>query len=221
MARRITALKVQKRNPNRINVYLDGEFAFGLARVVAAWLSIGQELDDEKVAAMQQEDTREIAYQSALRLLGVRPRTAAEICRRLERQGFTQPVMDDVIARLTESGLVNDRQFAQTWVENRSTFRPRSHRLLALELKRMGVAEEWIDGALEDGAEDAALAYQAAIKHARRLSGLDWMNFRTRLSGFLARRGFGYDVIQPVVRQVWQETHLENDSRHDITEDEE
>ena len=49
MDQKITALKAQKRNPNRINVYLDGIFAFGLARVVAAWLQVGQTLSDEKI----------------------------------------------------------------------------------------------------------------------------------------------------------------------------
>jgi hypothetical protein len=46
MTREVTALKAQKKNPNRINVYLDGEFAFGLARIVAAWLTIGQHLSE-------------------------------------------------------------------------------------------------------------------------------------------------------------------------------
>ena len=38
LMKKITALTVQKKNPNRVNVHLDGEFAFGLARIVAAWL---------------------------------------------------------------------------------------------------------------------------------------------------------------------------------------
>ena len=52
MNQKITALKAQKRNPNRVNVYLDGNFAFGVARIVAAWLNIGQELSPEKVASL-------------------------------------------------------------------------------------------------------------------------------------------------------------------------
>ena len=49
MTRKITALKVQKRNKNRVNVYLDNEFAFGLSRIVAGWLKTGQELSEEKI----------------------------------------------------------------------------------------------------------------------------------------------------------------------------
>ncbi len=67
----ITALKLQKRNRQRVNVYLDGEFAFGLARIVAAWLAVGQEIDDQKIAQLQQEDAREVAYQRALKFLTI------------------------------------------------------------------------------------------------------------------------------------------------------
>ena len=65
----ITALTLQKRNRERVNVYLDGEYAFGLARIVAAWLVVGQELSDEKITQLRIEDEREVAYQRALRLI--------------------------------------------------------------------------------------------------------------------------------------------------------
>ena len=51
--KKITALEVQKKNPNRVNVHLDGEFAFGLARITAVWLKVGDTLSDEKLAALQ------------------------------------------------------------------------------------------------------------------------------------------------------------------------
>ena len=66
MTKKVTALKLQKRNKNRVNVYLDGEFAFGLARIVAAWLSTGQELTEEKIAELQAQDNVEVALQTWL-----------------------------------------------------------------------------------------------------------------------------------------------------------
>ncbi len=208
------------RNPNRVNVYLDGEFAFGLARVVAAWLNVGQELTDEKIASLQSEDTLEVAYQAALRLLGIRPRTRWEIQQRLERQGFDRSIIVGVIKRLEQSSLVNDSEFARLWVENRTTFRPRSHRMMAVELKRMGVEDDYIQGALKEGKQDSELAYQAAVKYAGRLTGLDWITFRTKLTGHLARRGFGYETVQSVVRQVWQGFHFNNESHPENEKDE-
>ncbi|PIZ25955.1 MAG: hypothetical protein COY47_03135, partial [Chloroflexi bacterium CG_4_10_14_0_8_um_filter_57_5] len=62
----ITAIKPQKKNPRRVNVYLDGEFAFGLSKLIAAWLKVGQTLPEEKIASLQAEDERETVYQKAL-----------------------------------------------------------------------------------------------------------------------------------------------------------
>ena len=89
MKHKITALKRQKRNPNRVNIYLDGKFAFGLSRIVAGWLEVGQELDDEKISSLQVEDELEVAYQRALKFISHRIRTENEIRRNLNKEpGF-------------------------------------------------------------------------------------------------------------------------------------
>jgi regulatory protein len=207
MSKEITALKAQKRNPNRINIYLDGEYAFGLARIVAAWLRIGQTLSDDEIDRLKQMDTLEVAYQKGLNLLSYRPRSENEIHRKLSEQGFEAAVTDAAIRRMKENGVLGDDRFARDWVENRSTFRPRSKRMLALELRQKGVAEEEIQKALAETEEESSLAYQTAIQYARRLENADWDVFRNKLGGFLARRGFTYGTIAPVLRQVWDETH--------------
>ena len=198
----VTALKVQKRNPQRVNVYLDGEFAFGLARITAAWLHIGQELSAEKIAQMQAEDAREVGYQQALRLLSYRPRASAEVRRNLEKHAMPAEVIEDVLARLQRAGLLNDSRFAQAWVDNRSEFRPRGRRALAVEMRQRGLDDESIQQALAE-VDEEALADQAASKQSRRLTGLDETAFKHKLSGFLARRGFGYAVIRDTVDRHW------------------
>ncbi len=69
MVRKITALTHQKRNHRRVNVFLDGEFAFGLANIVAAWLKVGIDLSEEKITELLAADEREVLYQRALHLL--------------------------------------------------------------------------------------------------------------------------------------------------------
>src|SRR5664279_4545671 len=118
MNQKITALKAQKKNPNRINVYLDGEFAFGLSRIVAAWLSVGQELEDEQIARMQQQDATEVALDNAVKFISYRSRTESEIRRKLSEKGFLDEDIDKVLERLRSNGLVADEQFARSWVEN-------------------------------------------------------------------------------------------------------
>lgn len=206
--RKITAIEVQKRSPNRVNIHLDGEFAFGLARIVAAWLRVGQELSDEKVEQLLAADAKERAYQQAMLFLSYRARSESEIRRNLRKHEIPEPVIDETIVRLRLEGLANDAEFASAWVENRNTFRPRSRRLMSLELRQKGLDEEAIRSAMEN-VDDEASAYEAAQKRAARFKGLEWNDFRKKLSEFLARRGFSYSVIAPVVTRIWNEAHTE------------
>jgi regulatory protein len=206
--KKITAIEMQKRHPNRVNIHLDGEFAFGLARIVAAWLRVGQELDEEKIERLQAEDARERAFQQAMLFLSYRARSESEIRQNLRKHEIPEAVIEETIERLRGDGLANDDQFARAWVENRSTFRPRSRRMMALELRQKGLGEEAVKSALAE-VDDEALAYESAQKRAGRLKGLEWNEFRKKLSEFLARRGFSYSVIAPVVTQVWNEANAE------------
>jgi len=101
-------------------------------------------------------------------------------------------------------------------VENRSTFRPRSRRMMAMELRQKGLEEEAVSSAVES-VDDEVLAYDAAQKRAPRLKSLEWNDFRKKLSEFLARRGFPYSVIAPVVTRIWNEAH--KDEHHYEEED--
>jgi regulatory protein len=206
--KKITAIEAQKRRPNRVNIHLDGEYAFGLARITAAWLRVGQELDEEKIERLQAEDARERAFQQAMLFLSYRARSESEIRRNLRKHEFPETVIEETLERLRRDGLANDDQFARAWVENRSVFRPRSRRMLALELRQKGLDEDSVKTALEN-VDDENLAYEAAQKRVNRLKDLEWNEFRKKLSEFLARRGFSYPVIAPVVTRIWNEAHAE------------
>ena len=206
--RKITAIEVQKRSPNRVNIYLDGEYAFGLARIVAAWLKVGQELDEKKIEQLQAEEARERALQQAMLFLSYRARSESEIRQNLRKHEIPEPVIEQTLERLRQDGFANDNQFAKAWVENRSAFRPRSRRMLAMELRQKGLGDESVKSALER-VDDEALAYEAAQKRAARYKDLEWNDFRKKLSDFLARRGFSYSVTSTVVSRIWNETHRE------------
>ena len=215
MGKKITALKSQKRNHQRVSVFLDGDFAFGLSRIVAAWLHVGQELSDEKVLELQAQDDQEIAYQKAIRLIGYRMRSESEMQRYLHDQGISQETIEEVSEHLKRNGLLDDLSFAQMWVENRNEFRPRSHRMLAIELQRKGIPQDIISQIMEEIPSNEILAYGAAQKQVRKYQHLEWGDFRRKLTSFLARRGFSYGTIKPIVSQVWAE--LQPDDQIELT----
>jgi len=214
--KKITAITVQKKSPNRVNIYLDGEFAFGLARITAAWLKNGDELSDEKIADLLTEDSRERAYQQAMLFLSYRARSEKEIRQNLLKHEIPEEVVENTLERLRKAGLANDNDFARAWVENRNTFRPRSKKALAIELRQKGLDDEAIQASLSD-VDEEALAYETGLKRATRLKALERSEFRKKLSEFLVRRGFSYSVVAPVVSRIWNETHA--DTQHYEFED--
>lgn len=209
MVKTITALKVQKKNHQRLNVHLDGEFAFGLSRFIAAWLQVGQELDEEDIAELLSDDEIETAYQKSLKYIGYRIRTTSEVEQHLRKKETNPVVIEQVLERLINKGLLNDKNFALQWIENRNEFRPRSHRMLVLELRRKGISSEIIQEVIENTQPEDELAYLAAKKRIRRYAHLDWQDFQRKLGSHLARRGFSYSTIKPVVHKVWTENNPE------------
>jgi regulatory protein len=203
MGKIITAIRVQKKNKERVSIDLDGKFAFGLSRIVAAWLRVGQNLSDAEIEKLHAQETNETAYLRALNLLSYRPRSSAEIRARLQKQDTADEVIEDVLARLQRTDLVNDRKFARIWVENRSEFSPRGRRALRVELRQKDISPEIIEEVLEK-IDEPELAYRAGAKKARNLKNKDRQEFRRKLSAFLARRGFDYETIKPVLNQLWE-----------------
>ncbi len=201
MAGKITALRFQKRNKDRVNVYVDERFAFGLAAIEAVRLRVGQVLSDDDVARLQGRDSVEKAYERALNFLSYRPRSEAEVRRNLRKKDVEDEVIEVVIERLTQTGLVDDGEFARYWVENRVQFKPRGARALHYELREKGIADSIIADALADLDEELA-ARQVAETGARRLTHLQARDFRRKLSAYMARRGFSYAVIAPLIEEL-------------------
>ncbi|MBC8171806.1 MAG: RecX family transcriptional regulator [Anaerolineae bacterium] len=197
----ITALEVQKRNHERVNVFLDGEYSFSIALIEAARLRKGQTLTEAEITALHGEDAVHKAVDSAVRLLTYRPRSIAEIRRNLIEKSMDEPVIDAALDRLSALGYLDDEAFARFWVENRTAFKPLGPTALRYELRQKGVAEAIIQEVLEN--QDVTEAAQkAAAGHIRRLRGMDQRTFRQKLGSFLQRRGFSYEVIGGVVSDL-------------------
>jgi regulatory protein len=210
LAGRITAILAQERDPQRANVFVDGQFAFGLQMIEAARLSKGQFLRDEDIAHLLDVDQQERAHEQALHFLSYRPRSQAEVTRHLQRHGFSEPAIQAVSERLSQAGLLDDEAFARYWVSNRDQFRPRGQSALRHELRQKGVADGIVDALLADS-DESEKAYRAALERLAR-----WRRaynafqagaatLRRKLTDHLLRRGFGYQVIQ----QTWERLRAE------------
>ena len=150
-----------------------------------------------------QEDTPESAYERAVRFLAARPRSIAEVRRRLRKAGVDDLGVDEALARLERVGLLDDTQFAAFWVEQRLTFRPRGPRALSFELRTKGVSRDAMEPALESAkTEQREAACRAGLREARRQRGTAEPQFSTLLTRYLVRRGFDFSVTRAAVRDL-------------------
>lgn len=205
----VTKLEPQKKNPQRLNVYLNGEFAFGISRIIAPWLKEGSELNQQKITSLITEDEIEKAYQRALNFLSYRNRSEQEIRLNLQKHQIPETIIQPVLDRLREVSLVNDIEFAQNWIENRREFHPRGKRALRSELYRKGISDQIIEEALQDINEEE-LALKLARKKIGKLKNLDKSTFQEKMYGFLSRRGFHYSLSKEVVNHLWNELEKES-----------
>jgi regulatory protein len=204
---RITEIRDQVRDPERVSLFIDGEFRLGLSRLLVAErsLRVGQTLTPEELDELESLDEVSRATNQAVRLLSFRPRSRRELESRMRRKGFASEAIEAALERLEELGYVNDAEFAAYWVENRQQHRPRGRRLIASELRSKGVSPETVDEAIDHADIDE---YSAALDLARgrapRLRGLERDVWRRRMAGFLQRRGYGWDVVRRVLEEVEQ-----------------
>jgi regulatory protein len=198
-AGRVTALRPTKRDPDRIAVDLNGSFAFALPATLVAdeRIDVGEMLDGDRVSSLLAADEASRATEAALVFLGYRPRSEKEVRDRLRRGGYEQDAIEHAIARLHEWRYLDDADFARRWVENRTAHRPRGRRLLQQELRHKGIDGEIARDAIDDAELDETGAAEALAR--RRLpsyAGDEPAAIRRRLGAYLARRGYGYDVIR-------------------------
>ena len=204
MAGKITKLEFQKKNPDRVSVFLDGRFAFGLPAIIAAHLKRDQYLSDAEIESLQAEDTVETAYGKALNYLSYRPRSRAEVNRYLEKRDLSESQIEAVAARLERAGLLDDEAFARYWVENRERNQPKGPRALRYELRNKGIGNKTIERVLVS-VDVRDSAYRSAARKAQQLAHLDQGLFTNKIIQYLARRGFDYEVAREAAAHHWSE----------------
>jgi len=171
-------------------------------------LRVGQKISLERVTALEQAQAHHHAMASAMRLLAYRPRSVKEMQTALQQRRVKPDVVSETIARLQESRLLDDAEFARAYLDQRDRTSPRSRRLLRAELRAKGVEREMADARLSEF-DDVDAAYRAAARRARTMAALPSADFERRLGDFLLRRGFRYETSRETVKRLWRETREE------------
>jgi regulatory protein len=208
----ITSLE-RRPGSKQVKLCLDGdiEMIVGLEVCLLRGLRVGDHVTRPQLDDLNEAEARRRCLESALRLLSYRQRSEAELRDRLTRRRITAEIVSDTLQRLRSAGLLDDEEFARSWVASRNQRAPRSRRLAASELRALGVTR----GVVEEAAaaiDERDAAYRAAERRAHLLSALPYVEFRQRIGGLLLRRGFDYEIVRETVQKLWRDVAAEGDS---------
>lgn len=208
---KITDISQAVRNPDRVNISVDGKYRFSLDifQLTELGIKVGKEYTEEELTEIEQESQFGKLYARALEYCLMRPHSAREVRDYLwrktretrtrnrktgeikTREGVSQESAERTFNRLVERGYINDETFARWWVENRNQRRGSSLRKLQSELQAKGVDRSIIDKVVGESLrnDDEELAKVIAKRAGR-------YKDEQKLIAYLARQGFAYDDIK-------------------------
>jgi regulatory protein len=209
--REITQIEPQQRNKQRRSIYLEGEFAFGLDEelVLKFGLHEGDLIDESELLAIIQAEEKKGAKDTAVRFLSYRSRSEKEVRDKLFSKGFSEDTVESVLAELKQARLVDDVQFAMAFVHDKMILNPMGPLLIHRDLKQAGLADSVIELAVEEAFREKTMfeiALELAQKKIRQLQSPDGLKTKKRLTDFLYRRGFDWDITREVLEQLEIET---------------
>lgn len=192
---KITKITQQVKRADRYSVYVDEKYTFSLSEsmLLESKIASGQELTRQQLEEFKQLSADDKLYNRALRYVAMRPRTQWEVQTYLERKQASPPLIEQILNKLTDIGLLDDAKFAESFVNDRRLLRPASRRKIIAELKKKRVADDIIQKAVGNEKDDERAALQDMIARKRRQTKYQ---DDLKLMQYLARQGFGYDDIK-------------------------
>lgn len=199
----ITSIKQQK-NKNRVNVYLDDKFGFGidLDNFVLLHLKVDTELTEKEIEDIVKKSEYQKTLDKLLRFAMVRPRSEKEVVGYFRRKKVHESMHEKLFEKLKHLELLDDTKFAKWWVEQRQNFRPKPKRILSIELRIKGIKKEIIDEVLgEEIVDEEKMAKELIAKKAYKWESLEPREVKQKISQYLAGKGFSWDVIEKVTQK--------------------
>lgn len=216
----VTAIEDQKRNRTRVNIYLDGEYAFSLEKETCAKLHIalGMTIEPEQVAQAAAQDERRVAFDRALSYLERRARTEKQVRDYLSQREFPPEVVDETIEKLKGYRFVDDASYAKNFAQGKMNAAGQGPHRIRRALKMQGVPDEVAERAVSelDGARQAQLLAAQAEKVLRRYAALPRREAMGKAGQALYRKGFGWDEIASALREAYEALELDKDEDEDF-----
>ena len=200
----VTSIKPQK-NKKRVNIYLDGKFAFGLdlQTYLKNNLKVEQELSEENIAEIVKKGEFQNTYDKILRFASLRPRSRKEYELWMNKYKVHESIKEELFNRLEHLEFLDDEKFAKWWIEQRNNFKPKAKRILKFELRNKGIGKEIIDKVIDEGeVDERKIAENLVAKKDRLWKGLVGYEKRKKIYSYLMQKGFDTEIIRSVVGEL-------------------
>ena len=211
----ITAIEVQKHHAHRFNVYLDGQYAFPVSEQVLVDFTLhkGQELDAAQIKQITAADATSRAYSQALDYLSHQLRTVKEVKAALRKREVPPEVIETVCARLKGQHLLDDQEYANSYVRTVARTELKGPRVIRQKLQRRGITTSTIDQALLQFPPEQRVtnALTLAKKLTRRYRNKPARLRQTKVRQGLATAGFGGDTVTQALEQFSPEVDEEHE----------
>lgn len=200
---KITKLETQKKDKNRVNLYLDDEFFCGLSMdtVVKHCFAIGQEIDDEHLKNIIYESEKITLFNKCLDYIGSSYKTTKQVRDYLKRKEYDDELIKVTIEKLKEYKILNDDNFAEMYV---STYKNKyGNNMLRKKLFEKGIGKDIVDKYLEENKADEEIVYNLALKKlGQKPATYDNMS---KILRFLSGRGWDYDTSNKVIKKIMKD----------------
>lgn len=204
MNNKITSIQAQKNNKERVNVFIDEEFAFPCdAELVYKYnLKVGIEVNFDFIEEIAKNDDFSKAKSNALKFIERSYKTEKEIKEKLQSRGYAEEVISRVMEFLKEYAFIDDAKYAQMYVNDRIKNKGRNK--IKYDLIRKGIDEDIINTKINgvDSEEELNTAlelgnkkYNSIIKREQ-----DERKIKQKLSQFLVSRGYTWEIANKVLR---------------------
>lgn len=200
----ITDIENQK-NIDRVNIYLDNKFAFGLTYEISYkyGLHVNKEVDLDFIDNILKAEEQNKITNSALNLLSYRQRSIKEIFQSLKKKGYEEVYIQKAIKYCVDQNYLNDENFAQSFIKDKQNLNKFGSKRIKYELINKGITNEIIDKLLLIEPEDEyEIALEIAYKKMTSYNGQDRNSIYRKLGGLLQRKGYPYDIVTKVLNHI-------------------
>ena len=200
----ITSIEEQKKK-GRYNIFLDGEYAFGLYKetIYHFGLRAKDELNDKKIEELKSYDEINFGKKVAYRFLNFKPRSEKEVRTKLKGHKLSDESIDKILDSLKEFKFVNDEQYAKMYIESRVSLKPEGRRSLKIKLAQKGIGKETSEKTVEENYTEET-EFQKALdlvtKYQKKVKAKTPIEKKQKCYRHLLSKGFSYDLINRVLK---------------------